>query len=137
MEISKDSKDIIQLGSGVLGGVASNIISQINGIDQVSSVGCGILITKVLNDLSSRVLSNKERARVGAATIACINKISSNLDQGKIINENFYNSVHEDYKSSSEELYEGIMIKAKNEYEERKIRHIGAILWQCIICRRY
>ena len=94
----------------------------------VGAVGGAILgnavshaLISVKEELLGRLLSSKERQRI--VTVADMTKsvIERNLGQGKIPRDDgfFEGSVNE--RSSAEEIFEGTLITAQREYEERKL----------------
>lgn len=134
MKLDESSKEILRLGNIIIGATVGNTLSILTDdpVAQVSGSAVGAILPEVLNDFSERVLSRREKIKVGAVTQFAVEKILINLNAGKIINLEFTNSIKEEHRTSAEELYEGILIKAKNEAQEKKIKHIGAIYGNCI-----
>jgi hypothetical protein len=89
--------------------------------------GLGSGISKLLVDVTERQLSKRELTRMGATTAVAITKINENIESGKEIRKDDFFTSSNYQRSSAEEIFEGVLIKAKNEHEERKIRLLGNI----------
>ncbi|WP_338557943.1 hypothetical protein QJR60_09950 [Paraclostridium sordellii] len=92
----------------------------------------GTLISKSLGavglEMKSRMLSNRESIRIGAALSYFVNKVNENIEKGKVVRDDsfFENSISN--KSDAEEIYEGLLIAAQKEHEEKKIKYMGNLL---------
>lgn len=73
------------------------------------------------NDIDSRAMSNMEKERVSATYIIVRNQIRKRIDDGyELRNDGFFNSEIND-RSSAEEIFEGFLLAAQKEYEQKKI----------------
>lgn len=106
------------VGAGV-GGVVGGPVGAVGGAI-LGSVMSHTLID-VKEEFLGRLLSSKEQQRVVAVADMTKSVIERNLGQGKIPrNDGFFEgSVNE--RSSAEEVFEGTLIAAQREYEERKL----------------
>jgi hypothetical protein len=78
----------------------------------------------VLDDLAKRFLSPKEQQRVGAVASLAINTIRERRHWEQIRDDGFFD--HEgDTPSPAEELFEGVLLTAKQEYEQLKLPYLG------------
>jgi hypothetical protein len=137
MILTKETKEILNLGNIIVGatvGTLMSINSQTTETMIASSAISGLL-PQVLNDFSSRILSKREKIKIGAVTQFAINRINENLNDEKSINLEFIKNIDENNWTSAEELYEGVLIKARNEAQEKKIKHIGAIFGNSIFIK--
>lgn len=84
----------------------------------------GVLITtagETIADTLDRNMSQQEVIRTNKAYIYFVKKLESNLNQGlQIRNDDFFRSPV-GYRKPAEELFEGMLIKSRNQYEEAKV----------------
>ena len=91
--------------------------------------GAGALIAPsvaiVIKEVTARLLSPRERIRIDAATDVATYRISSRLLAGHICrSDGFFDTV--EYRGSpSQELLEAVLLKARESFEEKKVRHLG------------
>lgn len=77
----------------------------------------------VAEDFASRALSAKERDRVDKTYNEIIGKIKLKLDSGLVPRTDDYWDVNYEPVSNATVLLEGVLIKARDEYEEKKRRY--------------
>lgn len=133
IQINDNAKELLRYGKVLAGAVVGSLLTAGTndpGV-QITGSAIGAILPEVLNDFASRHLSEREKIRVGAVGYYAIKKIKTNLDENATINKEFVKKL-DNHRSSAEELFEGILIKAKNEAEEKKIKHIGAIFGNAI-----
>jgi hypothetical protein len=82
----------------------------------------------LLADIATRMLSQREKARVGATAQYAFEQIQRNLDAGQTIRRDTFMSGSPDRRAPFEEILEGVLIKAQREHEEKKIRYLGQFL---------
>lgn len=77
-----------------------------------------------------RELSEAERVRLNTTWNAFISKLASRLEVGeKIRNDGFFDGQRdEDGRSGAADLLEGVLIKARDCYEQRKAERLGELL---------
>lgn len=128
MEKENKSKKLIQTGIETFGAVVGGAISLIDGPTGTFGGGiAGVIISKGLSELADRFLSNREQARVGVAAGLSITGIQQNIDNGLTPRDDDFFDSNGINRSKAEELFEGILIKCKNEFEEKKIAYISNI----------
>lgn len=120
---------VIKMGAVIAGGTVAAALGLITAgpLGSIVLAGVGTGISKTLIDVTERQLSKREVVRVGATTAFIMTKINENIESGKEIRQDDFFLSDNNYRSSAEEIFEGVLIKAKNEHEERKIRLIGNI----------
>lgn len=129
MSLDDKVKSLISTGSEVAGAATGAAIGSLTGSPAGAALGgaVGVIISKGLSDITNRFLSNREKVRVGATAAFAITKIKSRLDAGdKLRNDGFFEK-KEKARSDAEEIFEGVLLKAKNEHEEKKTKIIGNI----------
>ncbi|CAI3117517.1 hypothetical protein MWMV8_MWMV8_03082 [Acinetobacter calcoaceticus] len=84
----------------------------------------GVLIAtagETIADTLDRNMSQQEVIRTNKAYIYFVEKLESNLNQGFQIRDDDFFRFRIGYRKQAEELFEGILIKSRNQYEEAKI----------------
>lgn len=133
-ENSNKLKSLISKGSEIAGSVSSAAIGLVLAGPAGAIVGAAIgpMITsafeKVGLEISNTFLGNREQARIGMAYGNALVEIKRRIDEGNIPrNDNFYESSNSE-RSSAETILEGVLLKAKGEYEEKKIKFYSFFL---------
>lgn len=94
-----------------------------------STLRAGSLIAagtaNVIKEISARLLSPRERVRVSAATTFAIERISVRLLNGANPRSDGFFSESETAENSGKELLEAVLLKARDCFEERKVRYLG------------
>ncbi|MBV5262401.1 hypothetical protein FLX56_28935 [Synechococcus moorigangaii CMS01] len=140
MSDNKDNQKLqhlLSLGSELTGSAASELAGFAISSVLVGPVGAAVggiagfgvsQLVKTLADTANKQLSSREETRVGASIIFSIAKIQKKLEMGESIrNDGFFQSEHENLRSSAEEIFEGVLLKSKNTHEEKKIKYISSI----------
>lgn len=117
-----DSKEkiesLISTGSKIAGAVTGEAVAFLVGGPGGAAIG-GVL-TKILSDIADRILSKREKMRVGATAAFALEKIKSYLDAGLRLRDDGFFQGKEGNRADAEEIFEGVLLKAKNEHEEKK-----------------
>lgn len=126
-DTSKKQK-LLHTGAEIFGAAIGGAIGLVAGPAGAIGGGvAGVIVSKGLIEFADRVLSYREQARVGAAAGLTIVGIQNRIDIGQQLrHDNFFES-EDIHRSKAEELFEGILLKCKNEYEEKKIKYITKI----------
>ncbi len=129
IEQMKKVHSLIKMSVEIAGGAASTAIGLITTgpLGAVLLGGLGSGISKILVDFTERQLSKRERTRIGATGAVAITKINAHIKSGKEIREDDFFKSYSYQRSSAEEIFEGALIKARNEHEERKVVILGNI----------
>ena len=130
----ESAKQLIDATSNVAGAAAGGALGFILGDASGAALGGyigGILtagVKKVLLDVSSRELSLREQSRVGTAAYFAIERISKRLESGeRLRSDEFFKEREVNSRSDADEIFEGALLKSKNEHEEKKIKFIANI----------
>jgi len=136
-ENTEKAKRLISAGSEIVGDSAGAAIGFILGASfgglggAVVGAGLGKLtsksIEKIITDFSNRSLSKREEVRVGATAALAIVKIQKCLDSGYTLRDDGFFTVQYTGRSDAEEIFEGALLKAKNEHEEKKTKFYANI----------
>jgi hypothetical protein len=133
-EISERLKELIEKGSEIGGSVTGVAI----GLAIAGPVGAlggaavgpivALVFKKIGIEISEKLLSPREMIRVGATYTMALDKIAHDLQKGRKIREDDFFSEQDKDRSKSETLLEGTLLKARNEYEEKKIKYYSSFL---------
>lgn len=105
------------VAAAFLGDVSGGMIAQF-----------GVLITKEIVDYVDRQHSEREHERSAAALITAFNKIKRRLDKGDEIRGDDFFRVRTGQTISAQTIIDGVLTKAKLQYEERKALLMGNLL---------
>src|SRR5690606_22620717 len=136
MKIEDKALEIIKMGSPIAGALTGTALSFLtdNQVSLLAASGVGAQLPIIINDFAERFLSKREKVKIGALEAFTIYKIKQNLDQQKLVNPKFTGL--ENSSLSITELYEGVLIKAKNEFEEKKIEHLAYVFGNSLFDER-
>jgi hypothetical protein len=84
----------------------------------------GVLITttgETIADTLDRNMSQQEVLRTNKTYIYFVEKLEKNLNQGFQLRDDDFFRFRIGYRKHAEELFEGMLIKSRNQYEEAKI----------------
>lgn len=133
-EKNKNLESILLLGIEILGPTASSLAGFMTGgpMGAVIGGGGGVILSKALiylaGEVAGRTLSDREKVRIGAVMGYSILKIEERIKKGEIIrSDNFFNKDYSN-RSDADEIYEGIIISAQREHEEKKIKYLGNMM---------
>lgn len=128
--MSEDDKKVEKLvlagadiAGAAVGGALGFIAGGAGGAAGAGVVGVGV--TRVLRDVATRFLSDRETTRVGATAAIAISSIKKRLEHGEQLrNDDFFNS-KAGKRSSADEIFEGTLLAARNSHEEKKAQYLG------------
>lgn len=120
---------IIRMGAEIVGGMSAAAIGLLGSTPFAEIIvgGLGSSLSNILVEITERQLSQRERIRIGATSSAVITTIEEHVSAGEEIRTDDFFEVNDHYRSHGEEIFEGVLIKAKNEHEERKLIYLGRI----------
>jgi len=126
--MEENAKKLILTGAETFGAVIGGAVGLLGGpVAVLGGSALGVVVARGLSEFANRVLSNKEQARVGAATGLTVLDIKKRLDERQVPRDDDFFTPIENNRSKAEELFEGILLKCKNEYEEKKIKYVSNI----------
>lgn len=132
-ENKKTIKDLVNLSSNVGGSVTGAFLGFLVGGPPGALAGAalgpiaGEAIKKVGNEIANRLLSQREKLRVGVAIDYTAQKFDENLKANMSIrDDDFFKSNGE--RSTADEIIEGVLLTAQREYQEKKLRFHGNLL---------
>jgi len=122
-------KSLLSMGSDIAGAATGGALGCLVGGPGGAALGgaSGVVIARSLSDIVDRVLSTREKIRVGATATFALEGIKSRLDSGDELRNDGFFEKKEKARSDAEEIFEGVLLKAKNEHEEKKAKILGNI----------
>lgn len=122
-------KSLISTSSDMTDAASGAAIGFLTGGPGGAALGglLGVIISKGLSDIADRFLSNREEVRVGATATFALTKIKSRLNSGDELRNDGFFQAQRTRRAEAEEIFEGVLLKAKNEHEEKKTKILGNI----------
>jgi hypothetical protein len=127
-------RTIITTGSEMAGAASGGVLGFLMGgpggaaMGGVAGVAISKVSVKVLSDVAYRSLSQREEIRIGAAATFAIQNIQRRLENGEHPrNDEFFQAQQHTSRTNAEEIFEGVLLKSKNEHEEKKVKIFGNI----------
>lgn len=125
-EQSEEGNRLLRLGAEFIGGGAGAIAGFTIGGPAGAIIG-GVA-TPLITEFSRRLLSSRQKARVGATLLYAKHKIEERIENGDSLNEDFFTDTNDDGRADAQEIWEGILLHAQQEYEERKIPYYANLM---------
>lgn len=123
-------KRILEAGADIVGGtsgVASGLV--LAGLPGAfAGAAAGPAVASVMKDVIHRVLSRREEKRVGGVFLAASAAYEELLADGETLRSDGFFDSGAGNRSSAEEVFEGVLLAAKVEHQERKIPHLGYLM---------
>lgn len=127
-------KDIVQTGTDIAGATTGAAIGLLVGgpPGALAGAAAGPAAARTLRELAvefrERVLGHREEVRVGAAISFASAKIKEKLENGERPRQDDFFTDAEDNRSTAKEVFEGVVLAAQREAEEKKVRFHGNLL---------
>ena len=120
-------KKYLETGADIAGGIAGGAIGLIGGpAGAILGGGLGVALTSGVKEIVNRNLAEREKSRTAASVAYIFTGIQNKLDSGiQVRQDSFFDSSNG--RSSAEELFEGVLLKCKDQYQEKKIKYISKI----------
>jgi hypothetical protein len=125
-------KSIVESSASVVGGVTGSLVGTwLVGpgagtfAGAVAGTTIGEVVKRGIGEFANRFLSTREQLRVESTAKHAIIKIKQLRDEGRIPRNDGFFQQDETNRSSADELFEGVLLKAKNESAEIKIKFLG------------
>lgn len=126
-------RDMISSSGDLIGAVSGGAIGLIGGpVGAMGGAAAGVMITKTMRrvglEVYDRLIVRRQQERVGAVLAVAWADAAADSEAGhKLRSDAFFDSAH-GLRSDADEIFEGLLLHAANAYQERKLRHLGAIL---------
>ena len=130
-------RDWINRAAELAGGGASPVVGSVIGsllgpagaaVGGVLGVATTIVFKKIAHDLSSRLLSPREQARVGGVYILAAAEIVERRQNGEKVRDDGFFDTGDLGRSDAEEVWESTLLKSQKEPEEKKLPYMAHLL---------
>jgi hypothetical protein len=124
------ARELLESGSDLAGATTGAAIGLLGGPGgAIEGAAAGVAVTRALKrvgaELKQRFLSPREQVRVGAAFAYAGAAIREALDRGQLPRSDGFFDEAADNRPKAEELLEGVLLKARDSYEEKKLLLLG------------
>jgi hypothetical protein len=129
------AKEFISGGAEISGAAAGAAIGLLGGpVGVVAGAAAGVIIgrtlAKVGAEIQRRVLGPREHLRMGAVAGFAGSVIKAQLDAGRRPRDDGFFDADATGRSKADELLEGVLTKARDAYEEKKLPYLGTLYAQ-------
>lgn len=134
MDENKSIQGFIDTGSEITGSTAGSVIGFFLGGLPGAAIGGATapLITKTIrtlaDEISHRLIGQREKVRIGATLTYALDKIRTNLTAGKVLRGDDFFGSDPASRSTAEEVFEATLLASQRECEEKKLRYYGNLL---------
>ncbi len=124
----KETQELVRLGIEVAGNTGGDVLRLFtNEPDEMKTGPIIVRGLEVATDFALQSLSHRERIRAGAGLVFAFTNIQNRLARGEKPRDDGFFERGNTGRSTSEEVLEGALHKAKSEHEEKKLKLIGNI----------
>lgn len=130
-EDKQKARALIRSGAELAGSAVSGALGffAAGPVGAAAASAAGAAITKgavnLIGDFADRQLSAREQERVGATAALAFDKINKQSGNGERLREKEFFQSSDTGRSDAEELLEGTLRQAREEYEEKKLQFLG------------
>jgi hypothetical protein len=127
------TRELIEGGSELAGATAGAALGILGGPGAaLGGAAAGVFVTRALKrigaDIKQRILGPREEVRIGAATAYAVVAIDRSIKSGQIPRQDgFFEEREPGQRPAAEEVLEGVLLKARDSYEEKKVPLIGIL----------
>ena len=131
-------RDLINRGAQLAGGAAGPAAGTVIGTFLAGPAGAAVggavgaavtmAVKAIGQDLSLRVLSPREQARVGAVFTLAAAEIVERCRNGESVRDDGFFDAEAGGRSDAEEVWEGTLLKSQREAEEKKLPYMAHLL---------
>ncbi len=120
---------VFQTGSQIVGGSAGAALGFLTGTGPVGTAVAGAAIAPVITqgvaEFGRRLLGRREEARVGATASLIVGRVRERLEAGELPRADGFFQPRDIGRPAAEEVFEGVLLKARDAYEEKKLPLFG------------
>ena len=125
---SESLENLLPVGSEITGATIGATIGALGGpIGSIAGSALGIVITKGINEIAQRMLSDREHIRVGESSSYIVSGVKQKIEAGFIVRNDSFFDQSTISRSKADEIIEGVLLKCKSAYEEKKVPYISKI----------
>ena len=131
-------REMIRMGAELAGGAVGPAAGTVIGSFLLGPVGAAVggsigtaatmAVKAVGHELSSRVLSPREQARVGSVFALAATEIIERCQNGENVRSDGFFDTSDSGRSDAEEVWESTLLKTQREAEEKKLPYMAHLL---------
>lgn len=125
---NKDLKPIANVAVDSTAGVLVALAALANPVMSIAASGFLPVLVGNLKDFIARKLSNNEDYRLGTTAWVACQKIKGYLDSGREVRNDDFWTCSESKRSKADIVCEGILLKIRDEYEDKKLIYYSNFL---------
>lgn len=124
--IRRGAETVGAAGGAALGGVLAFLSGTSEGTAAAAAAGSlvGTTFAHVVGDIAERVLSERERTRLEMTAYQIAVRTKERVDAGDRPREDGFFERDQTGRSTADEILEGVLLKCKNEFREKKLRYL-------------
>jgi hypothetical protein len=128
-DLPEEPAEIVESAAAVGGALAGSAVTLLAGPFVGSSAGelVGRALRRVGVEIQRRRFGPQQERRVGEAFEGAVVRSREALEAGSQPRDDGFFEADEGGRSDAEELLEGVLLHAADAYEERKVKHLGAL----------
>ena len=126
--------ELLGAGSDIAGSVAGAAVGLMVAGPAGGLVGSGLgsgigyALKKLGNEIYRRMLAPREQKRIGSVIAFGIQHIKEKLAAGEKVRVDGFFDSQPDSRSAADEVFEGVILAAQREYEEKKLPFMGKLM---------
>lgn len=127
-EERRDVSEAVETASAVGGALAGTALTLLAGpfVGSASGEAVARVLRRVGFEIQHRFLAPRQERRIGEAYKSAVDEAQSELDAGRQARtDGFFDQPDPEHASPAEEILEGVLRTAADEWEERKVPYIG------------
>lgn len=109
--------------ASVASGITTLALPGVEGV-LVGTLANGIIV-KIFKDIGDRLLSDRENKKIIESCAYSIGKISDNIQANITLRSDDFFRNSGANRSNAEEIFEGVLLSAQKEHEEKKLKYYG------------
>jgi hypothetical protein len=123
--------DLIDFGKGGVSSTAGALVGSVVAgpagaiAGGIVASGVQVMLKRVVLDQRRRKLSTREKFRTRKVLLQFRTKVLQNRSEGRSLRQDGFFSSSIDERSAAEEIFEGVLLAAQSEYQEKKIKFEG------------
>lgn len=117
----------VELAGAAAGPAIALALGDPTGISGAFLAQSGVVITQELTDFVDRQQSDRELVRAAGAITLAVHRIQQRVEQGEEIRDDDFFRVRSGTVPSGRVILDGVLTKAKHQYEEQKALILGEI----------
>lgn len=123
----KKVENVLKAGCEITGSAIGGAMGFFMGgpLGAATAGAIGTATGGLLADVATRILSRREKVRIGATAQYAYDQIQQNIERGKQVRQDSFMKPLASGRAPFQEIFEGVLLKAQREHEEKKLRYIG------------